>query len=95
MSTEDFVEIGGSPVPGLTLRHVLRGHTDRINRFAWSPNGKYIASPSGDNTIRVWNISVEKCICILRGHIDTIYGVAWSPNNEMLASGSWDGTIRI
>ena len=27
----DYIKIGGSPVPGLTLRHVLRGHTD-INK---------------------------------------------------------------
>ncbi len=25
---KDFLEIGGSPVLGLTLRHVLRGHTE-------------------------------------------------------------------
>lgn len=35
-----FTEIGGSPVPGLTLRHVLRGHTDLIGRIAWSPEGQ-------------------------------------------------------
>ena len=28
----EFMEIGGSPVPGITLRQVLRGHTDTINR---------------------------------------------------------------
>jgi hypothetical protein len=28
-----FTEIGGSPVPGLTLRQVLRGHTDWIGRM--------------------------------------------------------------
>ena len=35
-----FTEIGGSPVPGLTLRHVLRGHTVWIGRIAWSPDGQ-------------------------------------------------------
>ncbi|MFH1907231.1 MAG: hypothetical protein ABIL11_07610 [Chloroflexota bacterium] len=28
---EEFMEIGGSPLPGITLRTILRGHTGRIN----------------------------------------------------------------
>ena len=27
---EEFMEIGGSPAPGITLRQVLRGHMDAI-----------------------------------------------------------------
>ncbi len=50
---KDFVEIGGSPVPGLTLRHVLRGHGYYINWIAWSSDGKYLASASNDKTIRI------------------------------------------
>lgn len=42
-AAKDFLEIGGSPVPGLTLRHVLRGHKGVINRIAWSPDGSYLA----------------------------------------------------
>ena len=30
--SKEFTEIGGSPVLGLTLRHVLHGHTRNINR---------------------------------------------------------------
>lgn len=59
---KDFTEIGGSPVPGLTLRHVLRGHTDSISRIAWSPDGKYLASPSRDKTIRIWDVSMGECV---------------------------------
>jgi len=29
--------VDGPPPPGFKLRHTLRGHTDRINRIAWSP----------------------------------------------------------
>ena len=42
-----FTEIGGSPVPGLTLRHAL--HTGVIRRIAWSPDGDSIAFAARGN----------------------------------------------
>src|SRR5215216_2592849 len=90
-----FTEIGGSPVPGLTLRHVLRGHTGWIGRIAWSPDGSYLASPSEDKTIRMWDTSSGQCVHTLEGHTDTVHSVAWSPDGQRLASASQDQTIRI
>src|SRR5437868_5455008 len=90
-----FTEIGGSPVPGLTLRHVLRGHTDAINRIAWSPDGSYISSPSDDKTIRIWDARSGACVHTLEGHTDRVISVAWSPDGNQLASGSYDETIRL
>src|ERR1700687_3448185 len=90
-----FTEIGGSPVPGFTLRYVLRGHTDWIGRIAWSPDGSYLASPSADKTIRIWNARSGVCVRILKGHTQTVEGVAWSPDGQRLASASYDKTIRL
>jgi WD40 repeat protein len=92
---KDFTEIGGSPVPGLTLRHVLRGHTDRINRIDWSPDGKYLASPSHDKTIRIWNITSGKNIASLGENQYEVISVAWSPNSKILASGTRKGIINL
>ncbi|HEX5736157.1 MAG TPA: TIR domain-containing protein [Blastocatellia bacterium] len=92
---KDFLEIGGSPVPGLTLRHVLRGHRDTINRIAWSPDGAYLASPSIDKTIRIWDAGSGACVRILEGHTDRTSSVAWSPDGQRLASSSDDETIRL
>ncbi|HXF41542.1 MAG TPA: TIR domain-containing protein [Blastocatellia bacterium] len=90
-----FTEIGGSPVPGLTLRHVLRGHTDSIGRIAWSPDGAYLASPSGDKTIRIWDERSGAMAHTLQGHTREVNSVAWSPDSERLASASNDRTIRL
>ena len=59
---EEFMEIGGSPMPGITLRTILRGHTGQINRIAWSPDGRYLASPSDDRTIRIWDVEREEVL---------------------------------
>src|SRR5262245_34367444 len=85
-----FTEIGGSPVPGFILRSVLRGHTDRINRFAWSPDGAYLASPSDDKTIRIWDARNGVCVHTLQGHTTEVHCLAWSPDGHLLASGSGD-----
>ena len=90
-----FTEIGGSPVPGLILRHVLRGHTSWIARIAWSPDGSYLATPSGDKTIRLWNAHSGACVRTLKGHTDSVISVAWSPDGQRLASASKDKTIRL
>ncbi|HEX8650400.1 MAG TPA: TIR domain-containing protein [Pyrinomonadaceae bacterium] len=90
-----FTEIGGSPVPGLTLRHVLRGHTDWIGRIAWSPDGSYLASPSGDTTIRIWDARNGTCVRTLQGHTYQVNSAAWSPDGQRLASACSDKTIRL
>ena len=35
----------------------LTGHSDRVRTVVFSPDGEYLASGSGDKTIRVWRIS--------------------------------------
>lgn len=92
---KDFLEIGGSPVPGLTLRHVLRGHTGWIGRIAWSPDGSYLASPSKDKTIRIWDARSGACVHTLEGHNYVVINVAWSPDGKHLASASDDETILL
>lgn len=83
----DGVCVGESPVPGLTLRRILRGHTGTINRIAWSPDGRLIASPSSDKTIHVWKIDTGELLQVLKGHQQRVTTVAWSPDGKYLAAG--------
>ncbi|HIK03555.1 MAG TPA: TIR domain-containing protein [Trichormus sp. M33_DOE_039] len=91
----DGFSVGDSPVPGLTLRRILRGHTGYLNRIAWSPDGQLLASSSIDETIRIWDVAHGKCLVILQGHTDRVWSVDWSPDGSKFASGSSDYTIRI
>jgi small GTP-binding protein len=89
-----FTDIGGSPVPGLKLLHVLRGHTKHVNRLAWSPDGVYIASPSADTTIRIWDTRSRKLVNSLADNDGSVFSVAWSLDGRRLASTGQDHTIR-
>ncbi len=80
--------------PGVKLVHTLRGHTNAIGRIAWSPDGRMLASPSDDGTIRFWDAETGECLDLLLGH-DQISCIAFDPEGYTLASGSADGTIKL
>ena len=86
---------GWQPVPGVTLRLTLRGHSNWIGRIAWSPDGKWLASPSKDMTIRIWDAVTGKVVRTLKGHTSEVNSVAWSPDGLRLASASHDRTVRL
>jgi small GTP-binding protein len=80
---------------GFKLRHTFYGHERMINRLAWSPDGKLLASASHDATVRIWDLANGTLLRSLVGHTSTVYCVAWSPDGHRLASGSHDLTVRI
>ena len=73
----------------------LSGHTRDVSMMAWSPDGRFLASCSGDETIRLWDPISGACSHILWGHKDWVRSFAWSPDGRCLASGSIDKTVRL
>ncbi|CAE6540057.1 unnamed protein product [Rhizoctonia solani] len=74
----------------------IHGHTEAIWSIACSPNGKYVASGSADQTIRFWNPKTgQQVLQPLTAQIGAINSIAFSPDGKRLASGSSDRTICI
>ena len=71
----------------------LTGHTGPVNSVAFGEKN-VLASGSGDNTIKIWNITNGQVIRNLTGHTDSVNSIAFGKDN-VLASGSYDSTIKI
>ncbi len=73
----------------------LTGHSGSVNSVSFSPDSKYLASGSGDKTIKIWEVESWKEIRTLKGHFYSIYSLSFSPDGKFLASGSRDRTVKI
>ena len=80
---------------GELLNNLVVETNDNVNNMAFSPDGKTLASPLNNGTIRLWNTQTGELSRILIGHTYHVSCVAFSPDGKMLASGSDDGTLRL
>lgn len=84
---------------------IIRGHEGPVLRVAFSPDGRRIASCSGqgaigraagpNNTVRIWDQQSGAQIKVLTGHSGAVLALDWSRDGKYLASGSVDRSVRL
>ena len=70
-------------------------HTASVWSVALSPDGKLIASGSGDKTTKISDATNGSLIYNLPDHTDFVYSVAFTPDGKSLVSASKDKKITI
>ena len=89
-----------------TQEWMVIGHNNYISSLSFSPNGAYLASGSGDYTVKVWRFNSDahpqqsselfsgKPLCDFKGHTDCVNAVCFTPDSSSVVSASNDKTIR-
>ena len=75
-------------LPHPALIRTLQGHTAGVTGCAVSPDGAFIVSASGDNTLKVWDARSGEARLTLQGHTAGVTGCAVSPDGALIVSAS-------
>ena len=77
------------------LVFVLPEHRYSVNAVSWSPDGRWIATGSGDSSVRVWDAKTGKLERRLLGHTGVVNSVDWAGDSRRIVSGGSDGTAHV
>ncbi len=87
----DKDQAGSEAKPEIVIQ---ASHTKPINAIAFSPDGRWLASGSSDDTIKIWDVATGQLLRTLYGHSSNVNALAVSPDGKTLASGSGDMTSK-
>ncbi|PAV78883.1 hypothetical protein WR25_06955 isoform B [Diploscapter pachys] len=73
----------------------LPGHGEAVISAQFSPDGKSLASGSGDTTVRLWDLNTELPLHTCQGHKNWVLCISWSPDASKIASADKNGVIII
>jgi len=71
------------------------GHNNHITATQFSPNGKFLASSSADNTLKLWDVKTKRLIRTFNGHTNAVRSLAFTPDGNFIVSASLDKTLIL
>lgn len=98
---EKVLEIVYAPQALFRVQAVTRctasipGHEEAVLVASFSPDGRHLASGSGDTTVRFWDIHTQTPHHTCKGHQNWVLCVTWAPDGKKIASGCKNGQIFL
>src|SRR5258707_14444269 len=83
-----FAQSANRDRPELVLQS---GHSSVVLSVSYSPDGRWLASASGDSTIKLWDVDTGRSFRTLTGHLGTVLELAFSPDWGWAASAGAGG----
>jgi WD40 repeat protein/uncharacterized caspase-like protein len=74
---------------------VQSGHTLPIVDMSFSPDSRFVATASPDETVRIWDLRVGCEFRVLVGHQGPVYSVRYSPGGNCLVTGGYDRAPKV
>ncbi|MBI4610870.1 MAG: caspase family protein [Candidatus Rokubacteria bacterium] len=71
------------------------GHADVVYSLAFSRDGRYLASGSGDRTVKIWDVATGQQLRTLTGHANNVTYVAFSPDGRRLTSKDAEDNVTL
>ena len=66
-----------------------------VDRIAWSPDGRYLATVGFAAAADVWLADTGAFLATGPGHTGTVTSIAWSPDSTRVVSGAEDGYVKV
>uniref|UniRef100_M4BA11 Uncharacterized protein n=1 Tax=Hyaloperonospora arabidopsidis (strain Emoy2) TaxID=559515 RepID=M4BA11_HYAAE len=101
---EQDEDLRGVAMPTISKRRKNRAtalkpgsHQDAVMALDWnSSHRNMLASGSADSTVKVWDITTQKCLYTMAHHSDKVQSVRWNlAETTVLASASFDRQIVV